>query len=82
MIEIQQAEKHVMMKEVMTISQSLDLNIYNEVIELVKVAMGAMYSDDYYIARFDSSYRKTVVFFDRFCFDFISLMGRNLFMMT
>ena len=44
---------------------------------LIRKALGILYDTDYYIAK-KPEYHKESVFFDRFCFDTISLLGDNL----
>ncbi len=44
---------------------------------LFKKALGVLYETDYYIAK-KPEFPKDNVFFDRFCFDTISLLGDNL----
>jgi hypothetical protein len=48
---------------------------------IFKRALGVLYETDYYVAKKpedSSSYNKTHVFFDRFCFDMVSLLGEHL----
>jgi len=61
----------------------IDIGIYEQVIYIVKKALGALYETDYYVAKRggakgEGAYLKPHVFFDRFCFDIISLLGEHL----
>lgn len=44
---------------------------------IFRKALGVLYDNDYYTAK-KPEYLKDNVFFDRFCFDIISLLGDNL----
>ena len=55
----------------------VDVNLYESVMMLFKKALGLLYDTDYYIAK-KPEYHKQSVFFDRFCFDIISLLGEHL----
>lgn len=59
----------------------LNLDIYESVFKLFTKALGYYYNSDYYRAKVNE-YTKSVVFFDRFCFDFVSLFGENLLHIT
>jgi hypothetical protein len=61
--------------------------IYEQVINIIKKALGILYETDYYVAKRanpknssngEGAYLKPHVFFDRFCFDLVSLLGDNL----
>ena len=64
----------------------VDLTLYEQVMFIFKWALGILYETDYYVAKkaHDKSatgaggYLKPYVFFDRFCFDIISLLGEYL----
>jgi hypothetical protein len=43
--------------------------------------LGAMYDSDEYIAK-EPEYQRENIFFDRFCFDMISLLGKNAFKLS
>jgi hypothetical protein len=70
----------------------LDIVIYEQVIVIVKKALGVMYETDYYVAKRgnnikgssngEGAYLKPHVFFDRFCFDLVSLLGEYLNQLT
>ncbi len=57
---------------------------------IFKRALGVLYETDYYIAKIPpkgasneaGTYLKPNVFFDRFCFDIISLLGEHLNKLT
>ena len=59
----------------------IDLGIYRDVIEIFKRALGILYDNDYYVAK-KPDYLKNHVFFDRYCFDVISLMGDNMVVLS
>ncbi len=44
---------------------------------IFRKALGILYDTDYYIAK-KPDYLKDHVFFDRFCFDFVSMLGDNM----
>jgi hypothetical protein len=69
----------------------LDIVIYEQVIVIIKKALGVMYETDYYVAKRgnnkgssngEGAYLKPHVFFDRFCFDLVSLLGEYLNQLT
>ncbi|CDW77372.1 UNKNOWN [Stylonychia lemnae] len=55
----------------------VDLNLYEQTILIFRKAYGVLFETDYYTAK-KPEYLKNSVFFDRFCFDIISMMGDNL----
>ena len=55
----------------------VDIFLYEQTILLFRKAFGVIYDTDYYVAK-KPEYLKNNVFFDRFCFDLISMMGDNL----
>ena len=70
----------------------VDLALYDQVIFIFKRTLGVLFETDYYVAKkgtveSDSSnvtggYLKLHVFFDRFCFDMVSLLGDYLNCLT
>ena len=70
----------------------VDILIYEQVIYIVKKALGILYDTDYYVAKRgtnsknnqggEGAYLKPHVFFDRFCFDLVSLLGEYLNSLT
>eukprot|EP00347_Sterkiella_histriomuscorum_P002488 403367956 len=55
----------------------LDIKLYEQTFLIFIKTLGILYDTDYYTAK-KPDYLKNVVFFDRFCFDMISLLGDNL----
>jgi hypothetical protein len=53
------------------------IEVYDRIIPLFCKAFGIYYQSLYYIAK-KPEYKQETVFFDRFCYDFISLLGVNL----
>lgn len=51
--------------------------MYAEIIPLFEKALGVYYQSSYYVAK-PPSYKAETVYFDRFCYDFISLFGVNI----
>ena len=65
----------------------VDLPLYDQVMFIFKRALGVLFETDYYVAKKgeegeDGAYLKEHVFFDRFCFDMVSLLGEYLQYMT
>jgi len=69
----------------------VDIGIYEQVIFIIKKALGVLYDTDYYVAKRakpgqpnsgEGIYLKPHVFFDRFCFDLVSLLGEYLNLLT
>lgn len=55
----------------------VDIYLYTQALLVFKKALGILYDTDYYTAK-KPDYLKNSVFFDRFCFDLISMLGDNL----
>ena len=68
----------------------VDLTLYEQVMFIFKRALGVLYETDYYVAKKatmntedgNGGYLKPHVFFDRFCFDILSLLGEYLNKLT
>ena len=56
----------------------LDISLYRACLPQIKKALGAMYESDHFTAQ-KPQYCKDHIFFDRFCFDLVSLLGNNVF---
>ena len=55
----------------------LKIEYYEIILPTFQIALGVYYQSSYHIAK-RPLYKKLNVFFDRFCYDFISLFGVNL----
>lgn len=51
--------------------------VYERIIPVFEKALGVYYSSSYYVAK-RPQYKADTVFFERFCYDFVSLLGVNL----
>ena len=64
----------------------VDMPLYDQVMFIFKRTLGVLYETDYYVAKkgeegteeCQGAYLKEHVFFDRFCFDMVSLLGDYL----
>ena len=56
----------------------LNVTLYAQALPIFIKALGAMYGTDHFVAR-KPGYANSVIFFDRFCHDMVSLLGRNVF---
>ena len=55
----------------------LAIDIYERLISVFQLALGVYYQSTYYVAK-RPIYKAETVFFDRFCYDYISLFGVNI----
>ena len=58
----------------------LEIGLYGQSLPIFIKALGPMYDTDQYVARFPE-YADSVIFFDRFCYDMVSLLGKNVFIL-
>jgi hypothetical protein len=76
MIEIQ-FEK-TLLKAVSNLSHiPLATEIYQRLMNIYETALGIYYQSSYYVAKYPV-YKAETVFFERFCYDFVSLFGVNI----
>ena len=55
----------------------LATEVYERLIPVFEVALGIYYQSSYYVAK-RPVYKGETVFFDRFCYDLVSLFGVNI----
>ena len=55
----------------------LATSVYERLIPVFETALGVYYQSSYYVAK-RPVYKADTVFFDRFCYDFVSLFGVNI----
>ena len=58
----------------------LAIEVYERIMPIFEKSLGIYYQSSYYVAR-SPEYKAETVFFDRFCYDFVSLLGVNLLFM-
>ena len=51
--------------------------VYQRIIPVFERSLGIYYQSSYYVAK-KPVYKSDTVFFERFCYDFVSLLGVNL----
>ena len=51
--------------------------VYEKLMGVFEKALGVYYQSSYYVAK-RPVYKSETVFFDRFCYDFVSIFGVNL----
>lgn len=79
MVEVQY--ERVLLKAVSHLGHiPLAVEVYERIIPVYERALGVYYQSSYYVAK-RPDYRSETVFFDRFCYDFVSLLGVNLLFM-
>ena len=59
----------------------LHIGLYPLVVDRFKKAWGNLLRSTEFVAQ-SPEYKEKFVFFDRFCFDFVSLLGDNLFKLS
>ena len=59
----------------------ITVGLHNEFLEHLKAGLGYYYDDDSYYLK-TTEFKSSYVYFDRFCFDIISLSGRHLIFMS
>lgn len=59
----------------------ISLELYEEVTPLFKKALGIYFNTDYYVAKFETknAFGSSNIFYPRFMYDLISMLGMNLF---
>jgi hypothetical protein len=55
----------------------LATEVYERLIPVFEIALGVYYQSSYYVAK-RPVYKGETVFFDRFCYDLVSLFGVNI----
>ena len=55
----------------------LAIEVYEKIIGVFEVALGIYYQSSYYVAK-RPVYKSEAVFFERFCYDYVSLYGVNI----
>ena len=55
----------------------LAIDIYEKLMPLFEIGLGVYYQSSYYVAK-SPIYKSETVYFDRFCYDFVSLFGVNI----
>jgi len=55
----------------------VDIKIYQQCIPQFKKVLGAMFDTDEFVAQ-SPTYKNKHIFFDRFCYDMVSLLGSNV----
>jgi hypothetical protein len=51
--------------------------VYQKIMPVYEIALGVYYQSSYYVAK-APIYKSETVFFERFCYDFVSLLGVNI----
>lgn len=51
--------------------------VYQKIMPIYEIALGVYYQSSYYVAK-APIYKSETVFFERFCYDFVSLLGVNI----
>jgi hypothetical protein len=55
----------------------LALKVYEQIMPVFQIALGVYFQSSYYVAK-APVYKQDTVFFDRFCYDYVSLFGINI----
>jgi hypothetical protein len=76
MIEIQYSK--TLLKAVSHLSHiPMATEVYQKIMPIYEIALGVYYQSSYYVAK-APVYKSETVFFERFCYDFVSLLGVNI----
>ena len=59
----------------------LRMDTYSTIIDIFKKGWGDLFNTTYYIAQ-PPEYKQQYMFFERFCFDVVSLLGEHLYHLT
>ena len=67
-----------LLKAIQSISHiPLATDVYERLMQIFEVALGVYFQSSYYVAK-RPVYKQDAVFFERFCYDYVSLFGVNI----